>query len=162
MTPNFVFPWVTILILFRLPELTCLYPGMHTSEWLALRNLVGCHCDKTKDIRFRIIQLSCKYWEQSTSYPTATALVLVRKGMNPIFRFYQFSPCFLFLSWAVVAEKPKNLCSLFSTWLTWETLQSKKSPTLLYFIQRDILKWRMLGETCWEVRTEKTLTAVQT
>ncbi|KAH9752599.1 Disease resistance protein [Citrus sinensis] len=29
-----------------LPELRCLYPGMHTSEWPALKHLEACNCDK--------------------------------------------------------------------------------------------------------------------
>ncbi|KAH9686639.1 AAA domain-containing protein [Citrus sinensis] len=45
-TAYFVFPRVTTLKLDGLPELRCLYPGMHTSEWPALKNLVACNCDK--------------------------------------------------------------------------------------------------------------------
>ena len=45
-TPYFVFPQVTTLNLEGLPELRCLYPGMHTSEWPALKHLEACNCDK--------------------------------------------------------------------------------------------------------------------
>ncbi|KDO39116.1 hypothetical protein CISIN_1g000635mg [Citrus sinensis] len=38
-TPCFVFPRLTTLILLGLPELKCFYPGMHTSEWPALKIL---------------------------------------------------------------------------------------------------------------------------
>ncbi|GAY65723.1 hypothetical protein CUMW_243250 [Citrus unshiu] len=46
--PYFVFPQLTVLILQGLPKLRCLYPGMHTSEWLALENFAVCRCDKLK------------------------------------------------------------------------------------------------------------------
>ena len=45
-TAYFVFPRVTTLKLDGLPELRCLYPGIHTSEWPALKNLAACNCDK--------------------------------------------------------------------------------------------------------------------
>ncbi|GAY66743.1 hypothetical protein CUMW_251260 [Citrus unshiu] len=45
-TAYFVFPRVTTLKLEGLPELRCLYPGIHTSEWPALKNLAACNCDK--------------------------------------------------------------------------------------------------------------------
>ncbi|KAH9752607.1 Disease resistance protein [Citrus sinensis] len=47
-TPHFVFQRVTTLILQELPELKCLYHGMHTSEWPALKILVVSGCDKLK------------------------------------------------------------------------------------------------------------------
>ncbi|KAH9752718.1 Disease resistance protein [Citrus sinensis] len=47
-TPRFVFQRVTTLILQELPELKCLYHGMHTSEWPALKILVVSGCDKLK------------------------------------------------------------------------------------------------------------------
>ena len=47
-TPCFVFPQMATLRLESLPELRCLYPGMHTSEWPALKFLMVYHCDKLK------------------------------------------------------------------------------------------------------------------
>ncbi|KAH9752632.1 hypothetical protein KPL71_014771 [Citrus sinensis] len=47
-TPRFVFQRVTTLILQELPELKCLYHGMLTSEWPALKILVVSGCDKLK------------------------------------------------------------------------------------------------------------------
>ncbi|KDO48647.1 hypothetical protein CISIN_1g0041972mg, partial [Citrus sinensis] len=47
-TPRFVFQRVTTLTLQDLPELRCLYPGMHTLEWPALKFLVVSGCDKLK------------------------------------------------------------------------------------------------------------------
>lgn len=38
-TPCFVFRRLTTLILVELPELRCFYPGMHISEWPALKEL---------------------------------------------------------------------------------------------------------------------------
>ena len=47
-TPCFVFPRLTTLILLGLPELKCFYPGMHTSEWPALKILNVVSCGKIK------------------------------------------------------------------------------------------------------------------
>ncbi|KAJ4721542.1 NB-ARC domain-containing disease resistance protein [Melia azedarach] len=45
---SFVFPQVTTLILFKLPELRCFYPGPHTSEWPVLEKLETYSCEKVK------------------------------------------------------------------------------------------------------------------
>ncbi|KAH9754906.1 Disease resistance protein [Citrus sinensis] len=47
-TPCFVFPRLTTLVLLGLPELRCFYPGMHTSEWPALKELEVRSCGKIK------------------------------------------------------------------------------------------------------------------
>ena len=45
-TPCFAFRRVTNISLCHLPELTCLYPGLHTSEWPELKKLEVFSCDK--------------------------------------------------------------------------------------------------------------------
>ena len=44
--PCFAFRRVTNISLCHLPELTCLYPGLHTSEWPELKKLEVFSCDK--------------------------------------------------------------------------------------------------------------------
>uniref|UniRef100_A0A2P2MRK2 Putative disease resistance protein At4g27220 n=1 Tax=Rhizophora mucronata TaxID=61149 RepID=A0A2P2MRK2_RHIMU len=44
--PGFVFPKLNNLTLWTLPELKRFYPGMHTSEWPALKDLNIYHCDQ--------------------------------------------------------------------------------------------------------------------
>ncbi|KAK9214762.1 hypothetical protein WN944_006761 [Citrus x changshan-huyou] len=55
-TPCFVFPQMTTLRLEILPELKSLYPGIHTSEWPALKTLYGSHCDQLKIFAADLLQ----------------------------------------------------------------------------------------------------------
>ncbi|KAH9752594.1 Disease resistance protein [Citrus sinensis] len=54
--PYFVFPQLTTLRLQDLPKLRCLYPGMHTPEWLALEMLFVYRCDKLKIFAADLLQ----------------------------------------------------------------------------------------------------------
>ena len=45
---KFVFPRLSYLCLFSLPELKCFYPGKHTLEWPSLNSLRISECDKVK------------------------------------------------------------------------------------------------------------------
>ena len=51
-TPTFVFPKLTFLQLYKLPELRSLYPGAHTSQWPFLENLEVLECHKLNVFAF--------------------------------------------------------------------------------------------------------------
>ncbi|KAJ4721046.1 Disease resistance protein [Melia azedarach] len=55
---SFIFPRVITLILHNLPELKCLYPGMHTSDWPALQKLEVISCDKVKIFASELFSLN--------------------------------------------------------------------------------------------------------
>ncbi|XP_021910969.1 uncharacterized protein LOC110824761, partial [Carica papaya] len=44
--PKFVFPQVTVLEIWDIPELRSIYPGMHTTEWPLLKRMHLHGCDK--------------------------------------------------------------------------------------------------------------------
>ncbi|KAJ4721534.1 Disease resistance protein [Melia azedarach] len=55
---SFVFPQVTTLVLAKLPELRCFYPGVHTSEWPLLEKLDVRSCDKVKIFASELFSLN--------------------------------------------------------------------------------------------------------
>ncbi|KAH9670284.1 Disease resistance protein [Citrus sinensis] len=63
-TPNFVFPGLTTLRLIGLPKLKSLYPGMHTSEWPALKVLNVLACDQVTVFASELFHF-CKISEEN-------------------------------------------------------------------------------------------------
>ena len=78
--PSFVFRRLTTLKLLRLPELRCLYPGMHTSEWPLLSTLQVCSCDKLKAFASELSSSHRNYDEKNLFHiPVLQPLFLCEK-----------------------------------------------------------------------------------
>ncbi|KAH9733874.1 Disease resistance protein [Citrus sinensis] len=77
--PNFVFLQVTTLILLGLPELKCLYPGMHTSEWPALKLLDVSACDQVTVFDSELFSFFKSSEEDKPDIPARQPLFLLEK-----------------------------------------------------------------------------------
>ncbi|KAH9670287.1 Disease resistance protein [Citrus sinensis] len=77
--PNFVFPQVTSLRLSGLPELKCLYPGMHTSEWPALKLLKVSDCDQVTVFDSELFSFCKSSEEDKPDIPARQPLFLLEK-----------------------------------------------------------------------------------
>lgn len=77
--PNFVFPQVTTLRLVGLPELKCLYPGMHTSEWPALKLLDVSACDQVTVFDSELFSFFKSSEEDKPDIPARQPLFLLEK-----------------------------------------------------------------------------------
>ncbi|KAL9429737.1 hypothetical protein AB3S75_031538 [Citrus x aurantiifolia] len=77
--PNFVFPQVTTLRLVGLPELKCLYPGMHTSEWPALKLLDVSACDQVTVFDSELFSFCESSEEDKPDIPARQPLFLPEK-----------------------------------------------------------------------------------
>lgn len=89
LTTTFVFPQVTFLKLWDLPELKTFYPGRHTSEWPLLKRLELSGCDKvniftSESFSFQEIN------EVLLNIPVQEALFLVEKVQYPFLFLLQF------------------------------------------------------------------------
>ncbi|KAH9754888.1 Disease resistance protein [Citrus sinensis] len=77
--PCFIFPRLTFLRLRKLPELRCLYPGMHTSEWPALKMLKVFGCDKIKLFGSELSSFHGNIDKNQLHIPAQQPLLLIEK-----------------------------------------------------------------------------------
>ena len=68
-TPSFVFPKLTSLELYELPELRSLYPGAHTSQWPLLENLIVAKCHKLNVFAFETPTFEQRHHEGNLHMP---------------------------------------------------------------------------------------------
>ena len=68
-TPTFVFPKLTWLQLYKLPELRSLYPRAHTSQWPLLENLEVFECHKLNVFAFETPTLEQRHHEGNLHMP---------------------------------------------------------------------------------------------
>ena len=93
-TPCFAFRRVTNISLCHLPELTCLYPGLHTSEWPELKKLEVFSCDKL--YTFASESYSFDSNENNQLHVPKQPLFSFEKVWYNVLDFYdQLSPCAL-------------------------------------------------------------------
>ena len=67
--PTFVFPKLTFLQLYKLPELRSLYPGAHTSQWPFLENLEVLECHKLNVFAFETPTFEQRHHEGNLHMP---------------------------------------------------------------------------------------------
>ena len=68
-TPAFVFPKLTSLELYELPQLRSLYPGAHTSQWPLLENLEVFECHKLNVFAFETPTFEQRHHEGNLHMP---------------------------------------------------------------------------------------------
>ncbi|GLU09184.1 hypothetical protein SLE2022_260570 [Rubroshorea leprosula] len=86
-TPNFVFPKVTSLDLWWLPNLKSFYTQIHTTEWPSLKKLDMSGCDKVQILASEILRTSGKnqleiqiehplFWVSKATFPNLEELIV--------------------------------------------------------------------------------------
>ncbi|GLU09193.1 hypothetical protein SLE2022_260660 [Rubroshorea leprosula] len=86
-TPNFVFPKVTSLHLWRLPNLKNFYTQMHTTEWPSLKKLDMIRCDKVQILASELLRTSGEnqleiqierplFWVSKATFPNLEELIV--------------------------------------------------------------------------------------
>ncbi|XP_059437907.1 probable disease resistance protein At4g27220 [Corylus avellana] len=74
---RFVFPRVTVLHLVVLPRLKWFYPGVHTSEWPMLKNMLVAFCPKVKIFASELSSFKDILGESQVEIPSKQPLFLV-------------------------------------------------------------------------------------
>ncbi|TXG65745.1 hypothetical protein EZV62_007020 [Acer yangbiense] len=79
----FVFPEVTSIKLNKLPQLRTFYPGVHSSKWLALKELEVVGCDKMELLASELFSFQENNEESQLEIPAQQPLFLVEKDSFP-------------------------------------------------------------------------------
>ena len=106
-TPAFVFPKLTFLILYMLPELRSLYPGAHTSQWPLLEKLQVLGCYKLNVFAFETPTFEQRHHEGNLHMP-----LFFIQHVSFLFSNLVTSSCFLIKFTSLVTFSPPYLSPL--------------------------------------------------
>ncbi|KAK3200438.1 hypothetical protein Dsin_023853 [Dipteronia sinensis] len=81
---RFVFPEVTSIGLYNLPQLRAFYPGVHSSKWLVLKELEIVGCDKIELLASELLSVQENNEESHLDIPAQQPLFLVEKDSFPV------------------------------------------------------------------------------